>query len=355
MAGRASPPSWRSAAARPITSACTGSCARTICFACGEVEVCCGHHELEPHPPDISESGTRHGADRNQPALGWPISLTSGWELEFRLPGGTILDVFSRRVIGWALDRTLEDRLTIAALQMAFDNRSPALCLVHHSDRVASSTPSRDYTDLLKDRRITISMSRKRKPLRQRILRIIHEDVQIRRSPPPGVPRSGRSALPSNTSWNGCTTGKAASLVRSVTGCPGGTSKAVLRRGSRTARMKTSLRFIRHGGIYRSDVSSQLADQGRRAAFWTGPAPSQKDAPEVSTLYSSSRRVPAGYSTWCSPAVPVSASPARLYPKTVPGSATMNFQRTAGSVKPSVCLSLGDNPKSRRNLSDAFL
>ena len=35
MAGPASPPSWRSAAARPITSACTGSCARTICFACG--------------------------------------------------------------------------------------------------------------------------------------------------------------------------------------------------------------------------------------------------------------------------------------------------------------------------------
>ena len=41
--------------------------------------------------------------------------------------------------------------------------------------------------------------------------------------------------------------------------------------------MKTSLRFIRHGGIYRSDVSSQLADQGRRAAFRT-VRPQPKDA-----------------------------------------------------------------------------
>jgi putative transposase len=74
-----------------------------------------------------------------------------------------ILDVFSRRVIGWALDRTLEDELTIAALQMALDNRSPAPGLVHHSDRGVQYA-SGDYTDLLKDRQITISMSRKGNP-----------------------------------------------------------------------------------------------------------------------------------------------------------------------------------------------
>jgi hypothetical protein len=36
--------------------------------------------------------------------------------------------------------------------------------------------------------------------------------------------------------------------------------------------MKVTVRFTRHGGIYRSDVSSHLADQGRSAAFRTGPA-----------------------------------------------------------------------------------
>lgn len=83
-------------------------------------------------------------------------------ELEF-VYLAVILDVFSRRVIGWALDRTLEDELTIAALQMAFDNRSPAPGLVHHSDRGVQYA-SGDYTDLLKGRQITISMSRKGNP-----------------------------------------------------------------------------------------------------------------------------------------------------------------------------------------------
>ena len=51
-----------------------------------------------------------------------------------------VLDAYSRRVIGWALGRTLEDDLTIAALRMALRLRSSAPGLVHHSDR-ACSTP----------------------------------------------------------------------------------------------------------------------------------------------------------------------------------------------------------------------
>jgi transposase InsO family protein len=74
-----------------------------------------------------------------------------------------ILDAFSRRVIGWALDRTLEDELTMNALRMALDRRSPAPGLVHHSDRGVQYA-SGDYTDLLKAHHITISMSRKGNP-----------------------------------------------------------------------------------------------------------------------------------------------------------------------------------------------
>jgi transposase InsO family protein len=74
-----------------------------------------------------------------------------------------ILDAFSRRVIGWALDRTLEDDLTIAALRMALVGRNPAPGLVHHSDRGVQYA-SGDYTDLLKAHGITISMSRKGNP-----------------------------------------------------------------------------------------------------------------------------------------------------------------------------------------------
>jgi transposase InsO family protein len=74
-----------------------------------------------------------------------------------------VLDAYSRRVIGWALDRTLEDDLTIAALRMALRRRSPAPGLVHHSDRGVQYA-SHDYTGLLKENKIEISMSRKGNP-----------------------------------------------------------------------------------------------------------------------------------------------------------------------------------------------
>jgi transposase InsO family protein len=74
-----------------------------------------------------------------------------------------VLDAFSRRVIGWALERTLEDDLTIAALQMALKTRSPGPALVHHSDR-GSQYASDDYTGLLKQPGIQISMSRRGNP-----------------------------------------------------------------------------------------------------------------------------------------------------------------------------------------------
>ena len=74
-----------------------------------------------------------------------------------------ILDAYSRRVIGWALDRTLEDELTRNALRMALEQRAVQPGLVHHSDR-GSQYASGDYTDLLKENGIEISMSRKANP-----------------------------------------------------------------------------------------------------------------------------------------------------------------------------------------------
>lgn len=74
-----------------------------------------------------------------------------------------ILDAYSRRVIGWHLDETLRDLLTIAALRMALAQRPVPPGLVHHSDRGVQYA-SGDYTQLLKDHGITISMSRKGNP-----------------------------------------------------------------------------------------------------------------------------------------------------------------------------------------------
>ena len=74
-----------------------------------------------------------------------------------------ILDAYSRRVIGWALDRTMEDSLTLTALRMALSRRVVEAGLVHHSDR-GSQYASNDYTDLLKANGILVSMSRKGNP-----------------------------------------------------------------------------------------------------------------------------------------------------------------------------------------------
>ena len=74
-----------------------------------------------------------------------------------------ILDACSRRVIGWALDRSLDDELTLTALRMAIERRSPLPGLVHHSDR-GSQYASHDYIELLTANGIRISMSRKANP-----------------------------------------------------------------------------------------------------------------------------------------------------------------------------------------------
>jgi putative transposase len=74
-----------------------------------------------------------------------------------------ILDAYSRRVIGWALDRTLEAGLTLAALGMALSRRSVTPGLVHHSDR-GTQYASSEYTSLLQAHGIDISMSRKAAP-----------------------------------------------------------------------------------------------------------------------------------------------------------------------------------------------
>ena len=71
-----------------------------------------------------------------------------------------ILDAFSRRVIGWALERYLETELALAALRMALSARVLTPALVHHSDQGVQYA-SIDYTNLLKEHSIRISMSRR--------------------------------------------------------------------------------------------------------------------------------------------------------------------------------------------------
>jgi transposase InsO family protein len=74
-----------------------------------------------------------------------------------------ILDAYSRLVIGWALERTLEAPLALGALRMALAKRGAPAGLIHHSDRGVQYACG-DYTDLLGQHQIQISMSRKGNP-----------------------------------------------------------------------------------------------------------------------------------------------------------------------------------------------
>ena len=68
-------------------------------------------------------------------------------------------DAFSRRAVGWALDRSLQTRLTVAALEMAVAQRRPAPGLVHHSDR-GTQYAAAEYARLLAQHALTASMRR---------------------------------------------------------------------------------------------------------------------------------------------------------------------------------------------------
>ncbi len=74
-----------------------------------------------------------------------------------------ILDGFSRRVVGWALDRTLAARLTIGALEQAIERRRPEPGLVHHSDR-GFQYAGAEYVALIGKYGMVASMSRPANP-----------------------------------------------------------------------------------------------------------------------------------------------------------------------------------------------
>ena len=74
-----------------------------------------------------------------------------------------ILDAFSRKVVGWALERTMATRLTRTALERAIAAREPAPGLVHHSDR-GLQYASAEYVQVLREHQMIPSMSRPANP-----------------------------------------------------------------------------------------------------------------------------------------------------------------------------------------------
>ena len=86
--------------------------------------------------------------------------ITSIWTSEGWLYLAIVIDLCSRKVVGWSMDSRMKAKLVCDALQMALWQRRPRSGLIHHSDR-GSQYASGAFRKLLKDNKITGSMSRK--------------------------------------------------------------------------------------------------------------------------------------------------------------------------------------------------
>jgi putative transposase len=94
-----------------------------------------------------------------RPNFGWVADITYLWTLEGWLYLAVILDLFSRRVVGWSMSERLEKKLALDALSMALAERQPQGGLLHHSDR-GSQYASHEYQQLLASHGLLSSMSR---------------------------------------------------------------------------------------------------------------------------------------------------------------------------------------------------
>ena len=112
------------------------------------------------HQLPIAENLLDREFGSETPDTRWSSDITYIWTGESWLYLAVILDLFSRRVVGWAMGTTLERSLVLSALDMALANRRPASGLLCHSDR-GSQYASGDYQQQLKDAGIVCSMSRR--------------------------------------------------------------------------------------------------------------------------------------------------------------------------------------------------
>jgi putative transposase len=94
------------------------------------------------------------------PNAKWVADITAIWTSEGWLYLAVVLDIFSRLVVGWAMDAHRDEALVEQAARMALAQRQPAPGLLHHSDRGSQYTAT-DYRELLEQYGIVMSMSGK--------------------------------------------------------------------------------------------------------------------------------------------------------------------------------------------------
>jgi putative transposase len=111
------------------------------------------------HDSPIAPNVLERNFEQEAPNKAWVTDVTYIFTAEGWLYLAVMVDLFSRRVVGWATSDTNDRLLALDALYQALRARRPGAGLVHHSDR-GSPYASEDYRKALRDRGITASMSR---------------------------------------------------------------------------------------------------------------------------------------------------------------------------------------------------
>jgi putative transposase len=112
------------------------------------------------HKLPVAKNLVKRRFEAERPNQLWVADITYVWTWEGFLYLASIVDIYSRRVVGWAIADHMRTELALEALAMAVHERQPPPGLMHHSDR-GSQYASHEYQKALKARDMVCSMSRK--------------------------------------------------------------------------------------------------------------------------------------------------------------------------------------------------
>jgi putative transposase len=112
------------------------------------------------HQNPVAENLLRRDFTATAPNTRWVTDITAITTDDGILYLSAIEDLFSRKVVGWAMDTHMETSLITRALDMGIATRKPGIGLIHHSDRGCQYTSS-EYRKHLAENTITSSMSRR--------------------------------------------------------------------------------------------------------------------------------------------------------------------------------------------------
>ncbi len=112
------------------------------------------------HTLPVAENVLNRQFSPTAPNQAWGTDITYLWTQEGWIYLAVVIDLYSRRVVGWSMDRRMKKALVIRALMMAINLRKPPPGLIHHSDR-GSQYASHAYQALLEQYGVISSMSRK--------------------------------------------------------------------------------------------------------------------------------------------------------------------------------------------------